>query len=287
MRPALAAVIGMCALTVATGAQFRSAAETVTVDVLVTNGRVPVTGLTLGDFALTDNGTPQQIDQLYVEELPLNILMVLDTSSSVVGERLQALKAGALAVIDRLRPRDRALVVSFTHRLDLRAALTSDRKTLREAVNGLQAEGGTALRDGAFAALALRAADHRRTLIILFSDGLDTTSILGESRVLDIARRSDAIVYAIGIRDVDSGSAAPIDHGFLTRLTQETAGRLLWAERNRDIEQTFARALEEFNARYVLGYSPRGVPGRGWHRLEVRVKRGNATVLARRGYFAQ
>ena len=60
--------------------------------------------------------------------------------------------------------------------------------------------GSTALRDAAFAALALRTADATRTLVLLFSDGLDTSSILSEDRVLEIARRSDAIVYTIGIR---------------------------------------------------------------------------------------
>ena len=64
----------------------------------------------------------------------------------------------------------------------------------------------------------------------------------------------------------------PIDR-FLERLSRETAGRLLYAEQNRDIERTFARVLDEFNSRYVLGYAPRGVAGSGWHRLEVRLKK--------------
>ena len=109
--------------------------------------------------------------------------MVLDSSGSVRGERLRALKAGALTVIDRLRPRDRAALVSFSHRLDLRAALTGDTATLRRSVATLDADGSTALRDAAFAALALRTAEATRTLVLLFSDGLDTSSILSEDRV--------------------------------------------------------------------------------------------------------
>jgi VWFA-related protein len=293
---AAAALAAFAVLSVsASGFQFRSTAELVSVDVLVTDGRLPVTGLTAADFELTDNGTPQTIEQLYLEQLPLNVIMVLDSSGSVEGERLRSLKAGATAVIDRLRPRDRAALVSFSHRLDLGAALTADVAALRSSVNALDAGGSTALRDAAFAALALRTADATRTLVLLFSDGLDTASLLSEDQVLEIARRSDAIVYTIGIREETVGARsvfplrndAPTDHRFLERLSRETAGRLLYAEQNRDIARTFARVLDEFNTRYVLGYAPRGVAGSGWHRLEVRLKKKSGTVLARRGYFAE
>jgi Ca-activated chloride channel homolog len=290
-----AATAFVVALSSTASGQFRSATELVSVDVLVTDGRSPIAGLTAADFELTDNGTPQTVEQIYVEQLPLNVVMVLDTSASVRGERLRALKAGALTVIARLRPRDRGALVSFSHRLDLRAALTGDTATLRRSVDTLDANGSTALRDAAFAALALRTAEATRTLVLLFSDGLDTASILSEDRVLEIARRSDAIVYAIGIRHSPvrgSGRGfrpsgeTPTDDRFLERLS-ETAGRLLNAEQNRDIERAFARVLDEFNSRYVLGYAPRGVAGSGWHRLEVRLKKRSGTVLARRGYFAE
>ena len=294
IRWAVAAGIAAFSVSVS-GFQFRSKAELVTVDVLATDGRSPIAGLTTADFELTDNGTPQTIEQLYLEQLPLNVIMVLDSSASVAGERLRSLKAGATTVIERLRPRDRAALVSFSHQLDLGAALTADTATLRGSVNALDAGGSTALRDAAFAALALRTADATRTLVLLFSDGLDTASILSEDQVLEIARRSDATVYAIGIREARvvprSGVAipneAPTDHRFLERLSRETAGRLLYAEQNQDIARTFARVLDEFNTRYVLGYAPRGVAGSGWHRLEVRLKKRSGTVLARRGYFAE
>jgi Ca-activated chloride channel family protein len=296
MRVRWAAAALVFALSSTASGQFRSSAELVSVDVLVTDGRSPIVGLTAADFELTDNGIPQTVEQIYLEQLPLNVVMVLDSSASVRGDRLRALKAGALTVIDRLRPRDRAALVSFSHRLDLLAALTGDTASLRRSVGTLDADGSTALRDAAFAALALRTAEATRTLVLLFSDGLDTSSILSEDRVIEIARRSDAIVYTIGIRQAPvrrsgtgfrPGIDTPTDDRFLERLSRETAGRLLHAEQNRDIERTFARALDEFNTRYVLGYAPRGVTGSGWHRLEVRLKKRSGTVLARRGYFAE
>lgn len=272
--------------------RFRSGAELVGVDVLVTEDRQPVLGLTAGDFELIDNGVPQTIEQIYVEQLPVNVLMVLDTSTSVQGERLAALKAGAQSVIDWLRPKDRAAILSFSHRLEMPASITGDRAVLRRAVEALSAAGSTGLRDAAYAAFALRGADNTRTLLLLFSDGLDTSSILSESRLMAIARRSDAIVYAIGVR---TGARVTLrgpvanpdltDDRFLNALARETGGRLLHAEQHRDIQRTFTRVLEEFNTRYVLGYAPRGVAKGGWHKLDVRLKKKRGTVLARRGYF--
>ena len=294
MRVAALALFGCLPLAVFAQEpqRFRSAAELVSVDVLVTEDRQPVLGLTAGDFELIDNGVPQTIDQIYVEQLPVNVLMVLDTSTSVQGERLVALKAGAQSVIDWLRPKDRAAILSFSHRLEMPAAITGDRAVLRRAVAALSAEGSTGLRDAAYAAFALRAADNTRTLLLLFSDGIDTSSILTESRLMAIARRSDAIVYAIGVREAPRltvrgpvASADVTDDRFLNALARETGGRLLHAEQHRDIQRTFTRVLEEFNTRYVLGYAPRGVAKGGWHKLEVRLKKKRGAVLARRGYF--
>jgi VWFA-related protein len=295
-----AATALMAALHLTAGAQeptrFRAGTELVSVDVLVTENRQPVLGLTPADFELIDNGVAQTVDQLYVEQLPVNVVMVLDASGSVIGARLADLKAGARSVIDKLRPKDRAAILSFSHRLEMPSSLTADRAVLRKAVTDLDAVGSTSLRDAAFAGLALRGADNTRTLLLLFSDGLDTASILSESRLMAIARRSDAIIYAIGVQDTPApqmSGRGPFfvqpesvtDDRFLSALAREGGGRLLHAEQHRDIERTFARVFEEFNQRYVLGYTPRGVAQAGWHKVEVRLKNKRGTVLARRGYF--
>ena len=277
--------------------RFKSRADLVLIDVLVTDGRRAVTGLTPGDFELHDNTVPQSIEQLYMEQLPLSIIMVLDTSGSVAGERLEALKKGAGVVVDRLRAADQAAIISFAADLNIVAEMTGDRSRLHQTIGALKADGGTALRDATFAGLALRGAAKTRTLILLFSDGVDTASILSEDRVARIASRSDATVYAIGIGDETAfvpGSRGVIrqdpehatDDRFLTRIVRETGGRLLHARQNREIASTFGRVIDEFNNRYVLGYVPTGVTGSGWHEVTVRLKKRQGTVLARRGYFA-
>jgi len=283
--------------------RFRTQSALVLIDALVTDGRRVITGLGAGDFEVLDNDVPQSVEQVYVEQLPLNVIMVLDTSGSVAGERLAFLKKGALAIVDRLRPADRVALVSFSHRLDLPSGFTADRDWVRTAIASLRAGGSTSLLDATFAGLAFRGASSTRTLMVLFSDGVDTGSILDDERVLRVAARSDATVYAIGVREsprlvpgAGVGSrigaqpnqpAAATDDRFLGRIARDTGGRLLHAQQNRDIETTFARVIDEFNSRYVLGYSPTGSAAPGWHQVTVRLKKRQGTVLARRGYFAK
>ena len=280
--------------------RFRSRADLVAVDVLVTDGRRPLTGLSAGDFEVLDSGVAQKVEQLHLAQLPLSIIMVLDGSWSVEGERLTALKKAASDVVDRMRKEDRGAVISFSHRLELRSALTADRRQLGDAISSLTADGSTALRDAVYAGFALRGSDAGRALMLLFTDGVDTASFLDERRVIEVARRSDVTVYPIGVRDeptvvarggrlwVDpASSSAPTDDRFLKALAEETGGRVVYAERSRDIGSTFARVLDEFNSRYVLGYTPTGVPAAGWHRIDVKLKTRKGTVTARRGYFAR
>ena len=183
-------------------------------------------------------------------------IMVLDTSGSVAGRaaaRAESRRHHHHRAPAAARPRRAGLVLAPP-----RPACGADRRhrgTLRRSVEALDAQGSTALRDAAFAALALRTAEATRTLVLLFSDGLDTASILSEDRVhrdrppIRRDRLRDRHPRAACAARPGSGirSDAPTDHRFLERLSRETAGRLLYAEQNRDIERTFARVLDEFN----------------------------------------
>jgi VWFA-related protein len=224
--------------------------------------------------------------------------MSLDVSGSVAGERLRQLRTAALSIIGKLRSDDRASLNAFSHRLTRLMPLTGDRRRLLDAVGQLTAGGGTSLRDAAFAAIALREPGPGRTLVVLFSDGVDTTSFLSEADVLGAARRSDAIIYPVAVRtDLPQGprwdariaainaQQADRDTTFLRELAGATGGRVVVAEGDRDIGAAFGRVLDEFNSRYVLSYTPAGVAAPGWHRIELKLKRKKGTITARRGYF--
>ena len=280
-----------------TAQHFRSGTLGVRVDVLVTNGQQLVQGLDARDFELRDNGVVQSVTEIEIERIPLNLILVFDTSTSVAGERMRFLLQAGNALLDELRSQDRAALLSFASRVRLLASLTPSRQQIRGALSMLQAQGATSLRDAAFAGLALREGDPGRTLVLIFSDGDDTSSWLKMSDVLESAKRTDAVVYAVALgerRYVTSSlfnrtGEVTVQHAgkFLDSLTEESGGRVIFANSNSDLRATFTQALAEFRDRYVLSYSPTGVSSTGWHRLEVKLKNKAGKVTARRGYFAE
>lgn len=309
-RPALTLVMLVSVLSLTAGGQQRFTSKTigVRVDVLVTNGHQLVRGLSAKDFELRDEGVVQSVSEVDVEGMPLNLILGFDTSGSVAGERMRYLLEAGHALLGGLQPQDRVALLSFASRVHLLAPLTPSRQQIRGALSLLKAEGATSLRDATFAALALREDDPGRTLVLLFSDGADTSSWLRTAPVIEAAKRTDAVVYAVGIaeRQVHWVSAAPSRTGlvmgsitqqstttveeagkFLENVTEETGGRVLFASANSDLRVTFEKTLAEFRDRYVLSYVPTGVSTSGWHRLEVKVKGKAGKVTARRGYFAE
>jgi VWFA-related protein len=258
---------------------FASKAAPVRVDVLVTENGAAVTGLTAAEFEVTDNGVPQQVDLIEFGKLPLNVIMALDLSESTTGERLLHLRLAARAVLAGLGSTDRAALLTFRDGVQLAQALTADVAAVRAALDQLQPAGGTALMDGAYSALMLAGRDAGRDLVVVFSDGLDTSSILPADRVLESARRSDAVVYG-----VTAGSSGKV--GFVKALSDQTGGQSLEISSTMDLQKAFVGILDEFRRRYVLSFMPRGVSNTGWHRLSVRVKGRRASITARQGYTA-
>lgn len=257
--------------------RFSSGVEVVRVDVLVSERGRPVTGLAAADFEVRDNGVLQQATLVGFERIQLNIVLVLDLSASVEGERLEDLQRAGRALVGRLLPEDRAAILGFSHALLLGAGLTQDRARLLSQLNSAKPAGDTALVDATYAGMIVGESEPGRALVMVFSDGLDVSSWLSAARVVDAAKRSETVVYAISMK----GSRLP----FLEQLTAQTGGRLLDVD-SRNLGSTFLSVLNEFRQRYLLSYSPRGVAHGGWHALNVAVRgRHNLTVRARPGYL--
>jgi Ca-activated chloride channel family protein len=257
---------------------FSSRVEAVRVDVLVTENGRPIKGLRQADFELMDEGVRQNVDLVLFEQMPLNVVLALDMSGSVSGERLDHLQTAAGALVTGLKPEDRAGLLTFSHMVARRSELTSDFTRIRTALADADAQGGTALVDGVYSAMMLGESDAGRSLLVVFSDGLDTSSWLQADAVLDVARRSDVVVYTVAT----GGSRRS---RFLRELSGLTGGRLFEVESTKNLDKVFVSILEEFRHRYLLTYSPREVARGGWHRLEVRVPRRNTTIKARPGYL--
>jgi VWFA-related protein len=303
MRPIAIACLGAVVLAgldlTAQSSRFKSQVAGVRVDALVTSGRRPVTELGAANFELRDNGVLQTITDVHHETLPLNVICAFDVSGSVAGVPLGHLKEGLRGVISALGADDRAALLTFADRIQLHSALTADRPRLRALADGVTAGGTTSLFDAVFAALALREADAGRTLLLLFSDGRDTSSWLTARKLIDSARRTDVVIYPVTLRTIMPlvmVQGRPLIHRrqgpepserLLAALAEETGGRVVYATDEAALEKTFLEVLSEFRQRYVLSYTPTGVSDSGWHTTEVRLRGRSGEVRARRGYFAR
>ena len=256
---------------------FSSRVEGVRVDVLVTDAsRKPLRGLTPADFAIRDNGVPQKVDVVSFGEIELNVGLAFDMSESVAGARLQQLQTASQALTAELRSADQSSLITFDQEVTLRCPMSLDRSCLQRALGEAAPRGLTALIDGTLAGIIAGESDVGRSLLMVFSDGLDTASFMNAERVLDMGRRSDVVVYPIASRD-----ARP---EFLEELASLTGGQLHEVRRDEELSKTFRAILDEFRYRYLVTYTPTNVARDGWHKLEVRVNRSGARVKARPGY---
>jgi len=265
----------------AQGVVFSSKVEAVRVDVLVTDrdkGGTAVLGLKPSDFEVLDNGVPQQVDLVSFEQIPLNVVLALDMSESVSGDRLDQLRDASAKLLNGLARDDQAGLVTFTQRVVLGSKLTKDLEAVRNGMAPLDDAGDTAIVDATYAAMMLGESDVGRGLVIVFSDGVDTASWLTDEAVLNTAKRSDVVVYAVSVQ-------SRLKPDFLRELTSATGGRLYEIEKTANLSQVFLSVLEEFRHRYLISYTPNGVEHGGWHRIDVNIKGRKAVVKARPGYL--
>ena len=258
---------------------FTSKIEAVRVDVLVTDNGQPIRGLGPADFEIVDNGVPQQVELVSFDEVPLNVILALDMSDSVAGERLEQLRGAGAGLLAALHKEDQAALVSFSHAVQLGSRLTSNVAAVRQAMLDAHGTGMTALVDGTYAGLMIGESDAGRALLIVFSDGVDTTSWLRADAVLDTAKRADVVVYGVSV-------VSRLKPEFLRDITSLTGGRLYEIEKTANLPATFLGILEEFRHRYLVSYTPKGVAKDGWHKLDVRLKGRRGSVKARPGYLA-
>lgn len=262
---------------------FRAGIEQVRVDASVRRGSNPVAGLTAAQFEVRDNGVVHAVERVLQEEVPLRLLLVLDTSNSLVGAPLRALVAAAQSLVGSLRPDDEVGLVTFSQALHLAVAPTLRHDEIHAALGRLRANGDTAWRDALFAGLQLAGAPaERRPLVLLFTDGDDNASWMDAPEISEVVRRSGVVVHAVGLNARNA-------RGVMTRslsLSLEAGGGRFWsADDPAQVGDRFAEVLREMRARYLLFYTPKGAPAPGWHDVTVRLRGARGEVRARPGYF--
>lgn len=258
--------------------------EMVSLDVSVIRDGRAVPGLTAAQFEVKDEGERREVELVASGDAPLQVLIALDASDSVGGDRVKRLVGVAQALFPDLRPGDRTGLLTFSEEVRLLADVGSSPPAVRGMLGRVKTGGGTSLHDAIWSALKRAETVRGRMLVLLFTDGTDTSSWLTEDTVLATARQCDCVVHVVHTGRERAASEPPTDP-FLSRLAAITGGRLWETGEAQDLELAVRRALAEMRSRYVLRFErPKGARP-GWHRLEVKLKGPKADLLARRGYF--
>ena len=284
----------------AQGAPFKSGVDMVALTVAVSDAAGhSVTGLTADDFAVYEDGVQQTLSLFGSEQVPVDVALVLDTSSSM-GIDLPLVKAAARGLVSRLRVGDRAAVVDVKQTIRLPRPFTDDRGQVFTALDALRARGSTALYDGLYTSLRefererRQGADLRRQALVLLSDGLDNASHVTFDDVADLARRLDLTIYTIALRG--AVASAPISQQDVVRkadyairaLARETGGLAFFPAKAAELEAIYGTIARELVTQYALGYVA-STPGNAaaFRRITVRVlPPGKGTARTRSGYAA-
>lgn len=256
----------------------------------------PVRGLGTKDVELLENGVKQEVSYFREasslgdpsERVPLSVVLVLDTSGSMT-ENMRFLQEAVLNFVYKLEEVDTSLVVSFNESVKGSGEFTEDVDRLEQAINGLQAWGGTSLYDSVHYALGRVKDQPGRKAVVVFSDGADTTSSMNDQAVVDYAKAVEATIYIIGFRGSPAlfGSSPK---GFYRKLADETGGAFFFPDKVGELNKIFTEISNELKNHYLLSYSPARAPDGSYRAITLKLVSPEAAksyeVRVRKGYFA-
>jgi len=301
---------------------FRSGVDVVAVPVAVTDRGRPVAGLKAADFEILDSGVAQRLTgTVLLENLPVDVTLVLDSSGSVKGRALDQLKVDVQSMANDLQLSDRVRLLTFAD--EVADVFGLQPAGARLPVERIEGGGATSFYAALAAALMLQPSADRPHLIFAASDGRDNSSFLDANRILALSGYSNASLYVAlvdpseALLRVEDPKTAPPEQStvvvplnrrkgllsgiqavsrstgqfvggpnlpLLKGIVARTGGVLYEHPASGTLPEMFREAVADFRSAYVLNYTPEGVERAGWHDITVRVKKGRYTIRARKGY---
>ncbi|MGA3017345.1 MAG: VWA domain-containing protein [Bryobacteraceae bacterium] len=251
-----------------------------------------VTDLTRDDFDVLENKHPQVIQEFAAESnLPLRLGILIDTSNSIRERFRFEQDAAGEFLKDAMRTNnDKAMVLSFDSNAEMVADLTTDTDKLDSAIRGLHAGGGTALYDAIYMACHDKLAQEQpsykfRRVVVVVSDGEDNSSQFTRDQALEMALKSDVVIFAIStnMTRIESDGDKVLKY-----FTQQTGGRAFFPFKVEDLAQSFEVIAEEVRHQYTILYRPEPLIADGlFHQVQVSVKGHKELIVrARNGYYA-
>ncbi len=251
-----------------------------------------VRDLNQNDFSILDDHKPPQAILNFRREtdLPLHLGLLVDVSGSVDGRFDFEQNAATSFLQHTLRAGfDKAFIVGFNSHSQVAQDFTDNVQLLSAGVHKLHDGGGTALYDAVYHACKEKFLKDRpdhpvRKAIVIVSDGEDNQSEFSKAQAIEMAQRSEVIIYAISTDD--SGLVMRGDR-VLEQLAEATGGRAFFPFKMKDITHSFAAIEDELRSQYVVSYKPANFDADGRYRsIEISSLKKDLQVRARKGYFA-
>jgi Ca-activated chloride channel family protein len=282
-------------ITAAAGQQtFRSQVDLVHFGVAVTDkAGVPIMGLTAADFEIKEAGKPQTIKFFAAGDPeaapPLHIGFLLDASGSMEDD-IKDVRTAAIKFLNAMEEAVDITLVDFDTEVRMARYSSTAYARLIERIRGRKTDGYTALYDALGVYLSGTGDQTGQKILIMYTDGGDTRSVLSISEVVDLLRASDVTVYVIGYLEHQSSSARTSQRMELSRFATMTGGLALFPTSVKEVDKMYEKIQREITSRYSLGYTSTDERTNGaWRAVDIRLKRPDlkgAKLRTRDGYFA-
>jgi Ca-activated chloride channel family protein len=259
------------------------------VNVTDTTGAI-VGGLTREDFAIAEDGRPQQIAVFERQsELPLNLTLAIDTSGSVHKDMAEEADAARRFAHALMRPQDQISLLQFATDVRELTPFTNKVSQIDRGLGQLRGDWATALYDAILLGSERLGAKEGRKVLVLVSDGGDTAKSTTYAQALEAALRNEVMIYSIIDVPIEASAGRELggEHALIT-LAEQTGGKSFYVS-DGGLDKAFARVSDDLRTQYLLGYYPRHqAPGASFHRVQVTIPRaaGQAfNIRHRTGYY--
>jgi Ca-activated chloride channel family protein len=274
---------------------FRTNVSLVHVIASVKNSKGELVGaLQKSDFQVFDNGVPQEVAVFERQtSQPVSVALLIDASGSTAKDLKYETDSATKflrALLSEGNPNDAVALYSFDDQVREVRHFTHNYPSLDTALKYIHGSGGTSLYDAIYIASQELEVRQGRKIMVVISDGGDTTSTTDTHKTLKEAQLADAVIYPVVVVPItnDAGRNTGGEH-YLIFMAEGTGGRTFFPSNAKELDKAFADIIAELRTQYYMGYYPHGVPltKDPFHKLEVRVASADLRVSARNGYYGE
>jgi VWFA-related protein len=241
-------------------------------------------------FHVFENGVEQPIKGFRREDVPVSMGIVIDNSVSM-RDKLPKVAAASMLLVKNSNPEDEVFIVNFNDDAYLDQDFTNDTKKLEEALDKIDARGGTAMREAISMSIDnLKAKGKReKKVLLVITDGNDNTSNISLEQIVRKAQQSEVLIYSIGLLSEEEPREARQAKRALKLLAENSGALDYYPKDLAEVDRITPQVAHEIRSQYMISYLPTNTTFDGkFRKITVTVKaNGNPTVRTRNGYYAK